>query len=179
MVICYNRLPMVDNRFKILIGQGKLHLTTYHLKYFNMKKLLLLLLVFITGVSYAGTPGIDEKILKTFQEAFPKAEKVTWYEDNGAYAVLFTCDDIRCRMWFDNKGTAQKTIRYYYEQNLCPFVLTKVKQKFSGKKVYGITEVSTNEGITYNIILEDETRWYHVFVDTNGSVQLEKKYIKA
>ncbi|HVG40016.1 MAG TPA: hypothetical protein VM888_00295 [Chitinophagaceae bacterium] len=144
-----------------------------------MKKLLLILLVFASGVSFAGTPVIDEKILKSFQDAFPKAEKVTWYEESGNYQVLFTCEQIKCRMWFDNKGNALQTIRYYYEQNLCPFVMTKVKQKFAGKQIYGITEVSTDRGVVYNIILEDEKKWYHVKVDTDGSVQLEKKYIKA
>jgi hypothetical protein len=144
-----------------------------------MKKLLLILLVFASGACYANAPTVDEKILKTFQEAFPKAEKVTWYEEDGNYEVLFTCDQVKCRMWYDNKGNALKTIRYYYEQNLCPFVMTKIKQRFPGKKIFGVTEVSTSLGVTYSIILEDEQKWYHVNVDTDGSVQLEKKYTKA
>jgi len=136
-------------------------------------------MVFASGLAYANNPTIDEKILKTFKEAFPKAEKVTWYEEGGNYEVLFTCEAVKCRMWFNNKGDATKTIRYYTERNLCPLVMSKIHKNFSGKSIYGVTEVSTDLGTTYNVILEDATKWYHVLVDTDGSVRLEKKYTKA
>jgi len=168
----------MDNCFCALPARPTLHLMIVTPKNFYMKKFLLMLLVLASSFAYANNT-IDEKILKTFKEAFPKAEKVTWYEEGGSYQVLFTCDAVKCRMYFDNKGDATKTIRYYTEQNLCPLVMTKIKQKFAGKNIFGITEVSTDSGTTYNIILEDEKKWYHVLVDTDGSVQLEKKYTKA
>jgi hypothetical protein len=153
-------------------------MTAKPIKNVVMKKMLFLLLILASGIVYA-SPVIDEKILNTFKGAFPKAETVSWYKDGNTYLVYFTNDQVKCRMWYDASGEVLKTIRYYDEQNLCPFILTKVKQKYADKKVYGVTEVSSNEGVKYNIVLEDEKKWYHVSVDFYGTLRLDKKYNKA
>jgi hypothetical protein len=153
-------------------------MTTKPIKSIFMKKIFFALLILTSAAAYA-SPRIDEKVLNTFKGAFPKAETVSWYEDGNNYLVYFTNDQVKCRMWYDANGNVLKTIRYYYEQNLCPFILTKIKQKYADKKLYCVTEVSSDEGVKYNIVLEDETKWYHVSVDTNGTVRLDKKYNKA
>lgn len=145
-----------------------------------MKKMLLTVLLVASVITYAAeTPKVDEKVLKCFASSFPKADKITWYEESDCFLVYFTNDDVKCRMWYSKDGNVLKTIRYYSEQSLCPFMLTKIKQNFPDKTVYGITEVSTDSGVNYNIILEDEKKWYHVTIDTNGTVRLDKKYNKA
>ena len=144
-----------------------------------MKKMFLALAIFATGVLYAATPGVDEKIEKSFKEAFPKAEKVTWYEGDKFYEVLFENETVKCRMWYNKGGEVVKTERYYKEDGLCPIILAQVKSKYNGKKVFGVTEVNNEEGIRYYIILEDDKRWYHVNSDDSGNLYIAKKYIKA
>jgi hypothetical protein len=143
-----------------------------------MKKLFLAFAVLTSSLAFA-SPAVDGKIEKTFKESFPKAEKVTWYESDSYYEVLFTNNQVTCRMWYDHDGNVSKTERYYKEDGLSPFLLAKLNKKFPGKKVYGVTEVSTDGGTTYNIILEDEKQWYQVSADDAGSVHLDKKLLKA
>jgi hypothetical protein len=144
-----------------------------------MKKLLVILAVLVSGVIYAATPDVDDKVEKSFKDAFPKAEKVTWYENENTYEVLFENDQVKCRMWYDKEGNVTRTERYYAENDLCPFILAKVKKRFNGKKVFGVTEVNDENGISYHIILEDANRWYHVNADSAGFLRLEKKLNKA
>jgi len=82
-------------------------------------------------------------------------------------------------MWYDRDGNVTKTERYYKEEGLSPFLLARLNKKFEGKKVFGVTEVSTETGVTYTIVLEDDKRWYQVTADDAGNVRLDKKLLKA
>lgn len=141
--------------------------------------MLLALAIFASGILYAATPNVDDKIEKSFKETFPKAEKVTWYENDSHYEVLFVNDMVKCRMWYNKAGDVVRTERYYKEDGLCPFILMKVKEKYNGKNIFGITEVNTEAGINYYIILEDANKWYHVNADGSGNLYINKKYNKA
>lgn len=143
-----------------------------------MKKMFLAIAVFASSLAFAN-PTVDEKTEKSFKQSFPNAEKVTWYEGESYYEVLFTNNQVACRMWYDLNGNVTKTERYYKEDGLSPFLLAKLNKKFEGKKVFGVTEVATDSGVTYNIILEDGKRWYQVTADSAGNLHLEKKLLKA
>src|SRR5436309_12091290 len=114
-----------------------------------MKKILFSIAILISMVSYC-TP--NEKILKSFSAAFPKAESIVWYESNNDTQVEFKTGTIRCKLWYDEDGNVTKTNRYYTQESLSPFILAKVQQKYTGKTIYGITEVSTDEGVSYYLI---------------------------
>jgi hypothetical protein len=58
-------------------------------------------------------------------------------------------------------------------------VLSKVKSKFNGKKIFGVTEESSDNGTFYHIILEDEKHWVNITADSYGSIRVDKKYNKA
>ena len=62
---------------------------------------------------------------------------------------------------------------YYYEDNLPPMVMAKVKAKYPGKKIFGVTEISNQSGIKYHVVLEDEARWYNVVSDYCGNLTLD------
>jgi|SRR5438045_569957 predicted transcriptional regulator with HTH domain len=141
-----------------------------------MKKILLGIAILFSAIAYS-TP--NEKILKNFSDAFPKAENVTWYESENDTQVQFNSGKIKCKLWYDADGNVTKTNRYYTQESLSPFILARVQQKYNGKKIYGITEVSSDEGLNYFIILEDEKKWYHVTSDSIGNLKLEDKYNKA
>jgi hypothetical protein len=144
-----------------------------------MRKLFFTAALFAASFAFAADPGVDAQVEKGFNEAFPKAEKVTWYESEGNYEVLFTNNEVQCRLWYDREGNVTKTERYYTENGLSPFMLARLNKKFNGKKVFGVTEVTSESGITYHIVLEDGQKWYHVTSDASGNLHLEKKLLKA
>lgn len=143
-----------------------------------MKQTFLLIALFASSLLFAN-PTVDEKIEKHFKETFPKAEKVTWYEADSYYEVLFTNNQVTCRLWYNRDGNVTKTERYYKAEGLSPFLVAKLNKKFADKKVFGVTEINTESELTYHIILEDETRWYQVTADASGNLRLEKKMRKA
>ena len=79
----------------------------------------------------------------------------------------------------DEDGNIRYTIRNYSEELLPPFIANKIHQKFPGKKVWGVTEVSSEEGIHYKVFLQDDKKWYHVSANSNGEVYLDQWYYKG
>lgn len=144
-----------------------------------MKKIFLAAALFASCLVFAADPGVTENVEKKFKEAFPNAEKVNWYDNESYYQVFFTNAKINCRMLYDKEGNVLQAERYYSEDGVCPFIRARVQHKYAGKKIYGVTEVTNDAGITYYIILEDAKRWYHVTANDAGSMHLTKKLIKA
>lgn len=142
-----------------------------------MKKLLLAAALFAGSFVFAAP--VSEKVESSFKSAFPKAEKVSWYESEMYYEVLFTNNHVSCRMWYDRDGNVSRTERYYKADGLSPFLMAQLNKKFAGKTVFGVTEVATDAGVVYHIILEDAKRWYMVNSDEGGHLQLDKKLLKA
>ena len=72
-------------------------------------------------------------------------------------------------------GIVLRTIRYYTASQLSPFIKAKVQEKYPGKIIYAVTELSSNYEFTYHIILEDATHLYKIVSDGTGNITLEKK----
>jgi hypothetical protein len=146
-----------------------------------MKKILLIATMAIAGITYANSsPTVDGEVLKNFKSAFPLAEKPTWYENNGLYEVVFENNQVKCKVWYEQNGKVKKTERYYTEKELPLFVIAKVKERFTDQKIYGVTEVvSSEEGMVYHIVLNDDQKWYHIQSDSSGNLKLNKKYNKG
>ena len=79
----------------------------------------------------------------------------------------------------DEEGNIRYTIRNYSEDMLPPFISNKIHKKFPGKKVWGVTEVSSELGIQYKVFLYDEKKWYHVSANSSGDVYLDEWYFKS
>jgi hypothetical protein len=134
--------------------------------------------VFAAPVSPASV--VTEKVLKVFHDAFPEVKQPSWYNFDNYYEVYFTnADNTSCRIDYSPDGIVLSTTRYYTSQNLAPAIRAKVNEKYPGKKIFGITEVSNNEMVTYHIVLEDEKYWLTVQSDATGNISLEKKLVKS
>ncbi|MGC4037901.1 MAG: hypothetical protein QM764_18200 [Chitinophagaceae bacterium] len=145
-----------------------------------MKKILLASLLFAAVSSQATAfPDVNEKILKAFKETFSYAEDVVWQERDHSYQVNFWQGEINIRARYDEQGNLLGTIRYYYEKQLPPSILSKVKSKYSGKTIFGVTEVSSEDDVAYFINLRDEKHWYVVKSDVFGNLQLNDKFKRA
>ena len=145
-----------------------------------MKKILALCLAAILTTATVSAAPVTEKVLKVFSTSFPEVQETTWYNYDTYYAVYFkNSDGSKCRIEYDPEGNILATTRYYTEEALSPFIRAKVNQKYPGKQIFGVTEVSSGEALAYHIVLEDENNWYNIKSDPIGVISLEKKMKKA
>lgn len=145
-----------------------------------MKKLVIIVCLFSAFSAFAADPyDVNEKVLKAFKETFIKATDVVWNEIQNTYQASFKQSDILTRASYDTEGNLLTTTRYYLEENLPAHILSKLKKRYEGKTVFGITESSTADEVTYYITLEDEKNWYVIKSDNSGSFELSKKFKKA
>ena len=143
-------------------------------KYFILS-VCILILGFVSRANFT----VDEKVLKTFKETFPKAEQVKWEEFTDNYVVNFFEAGIRERVSYDRDGNFLNATRYFGEEHLPVNILCKIRKKYPEQKVFGVTEVETPDDIQYYIKLEDATNWTTVKSDTGGNFELVEKYKRA
>jgi len=144
-----------------------------------MKKILLSAAIVFSFSFTAMADDPSQKVLDAFNKTFPHVKDVAWTESEQSYEVKFKQNEVLSKVTYDKDGNIVKTLRYYYEQNLPLLVLSKVKNKFSDKKIYGVTEESSDEGTFYHIILEDEKHWINITADSYGGIKVDKKFNKA
>ncbi|HEU5167342.1 MAG TPA: hypothetical protein VFU29_17480 [Chitinophagaceae bacterium] len=145
-----------------------------------MKKLIILTCLFATlSVAASSPPEVTEKVLKAFNEIFMNATDVVWHETQNYYEASFKQSEIISRAIYDADGNLLRTTRYYSEENLPINILTKIRKRYAGKSVFGVTELTTADEVSYHITLQDETTWYIIKADNLGNLELSKKYKKA
>ena len=145
-----------------------------------MKKLIVLTCLFATlSVAASTPPEVNEKVLKAFNQTFMKATDVVWNEMQNLYEASFKQSEIVSRAIYDAEGNLLRTTRYYSQENLPINILTKIQKKYAGKSIYGVTELATEEEVSYHVTLQDEKNWYVVQADNFGNLELSKKFRKA
>lgn len=142
-----------------------------------MKKIALLLSFSVLTVMLHAT--VNEKVLKAFQQMFPTIENPQWFEYDDGDVAYFDMGRVKCRIKYDFDGKMMSVRRDYYQESLCPFIRAAVQEKYPGKQIYGVTEITSSEEMTYYIILQDDKHWYHVHSDALGNVYMDKKLQKS
>ena len=146
-----------------------------------MKKLIYLAVMLIGLSATAATPPdeVNEKVLKAFKATFAAAEEVTWKELDNSVQANFKMNQIIVRAMYDNEGNLLETVRYYGEDNLPPNIIAKLKKRYAGKIVFGVTEVTSDSEVAYHITLKDEKYWYTVKSDPYSNLQQTDKFKRA
>ena len=145
-----------------------------------MKKLIIATCLFAAlSVRASNPPEVTEKVLKAFNETFMKATDVVWHEVKNFYEASFKQSEIISRAIYDQDGNLVRTTRYYSQENIPINILTKLQKRFAGKTVYGVTELSMEDQVSYHITMQDDKNWYIIKADNWGSLELEQKYKKA
>jgi hypothetical protein len=145
-----------------------------------MKKLIIFTCLFAAlSATASNPPEVSEKVLKAFSETFMKATEVVWHEVQNLYEASFKQSEVISRAIYDQDGNLLRTTRYYSQENLPINILTKLQKRYAGKSVYGVTELSTGDEVSYHITMQDEKNWYIIKADNWGGLELEKKYKKA
>ena len=148
---------------------------------FIPKPLLILVCVMTltTGVFAADGFTISEKILNTFKQTFPDAQQVKWLEQTDRYTVNFKENGILTKIDYDKEGNFISSLRYYTEKNLPINILCRLQKKYADKKVFGVTEMTSDATVEYYIKLEDDQNWITVKSNADGNMQVVEKYRKA
>lgn len=146
-----------------------------------MKKIIYLAFL-LTGFVATAAPApteINEKVLKAFKETFTAAQDVSWHEYEEYAQVNFVVDKIQIRAQYAEDGRLLRTIRYYSERELLPNVVAKLKKKYAGKEISGVTESSSDDEVSLVINIKDENNWYIVKSDVYGNLQQTEKFKRA
>jgi hypothetical protein len=147
----------------------------------TMKKLFLLAGLMAGVIAFASpvVPKPTEQVLKAFNETFASAKDITWHEYNDFIQANFSLNEVQIRAQYADDGTLLKTIRYYGESNLQPNILAKLKKKYKGKEIYGVTETLCADEASFVINLRDNDFWYTVKSDVFGNLELTDKFKRA
>jgi len=145
-----------------------------------MKKMIFILIAVVaTGIGTSARADVSEKVKQLFRESFHDAKDIQWSDHVDYYEVKFSHADIPTRIIYDTEGNILETYRYYGEEYLPPIVESRLSHLYSGRKVYGVTEVSTESGVNYFITMTDDKNWYTVQSDTKGHMDQVKKFRKS
>ena len=145
-----------------------------------MKKIVVCLALFAAlGAAATTPPEVTEKVLKAFKETFAKATEVVWHETQNSYMASFKQFEISTRATYDEEGNLLRTTRYYSEENLPVHILAKVKKKYAGKTIHGVTEITENDEVAYHLAMCDDKNWYFVKANSSGQTEVTKRYRKA
>jgi hypothetical protein len=147
-----------------------------------LKKSILILFCLLSvsaGVFADKGVTISEQLQQIFKQTFPNAEQVKWLESSDKITVNFTDAGVLTKVDYDKDGNFMSSVRYYYEKNLPVNIICKLKKRFSGKTVFGVTEMTTESSVVYYVKLEDEKSWTTVKSDVDGNMEVVEKYKKA
>jgi hypothetical protein len=146
-----------------------------------MKKLLSLAVTALFSLTlFASDPVIvNEKTLQAFQESFKNASGVEWYEHGNSYEVKCMYNGIDSRITFRKDGSVIRVVRYYGADQLPLLLRTKLQKQFSGKTIFGVTELSHENKMDYFIVFEDATTWSHVKCNANGETIVYNELTKS
>jgi hypothetical protein len=148
-----------------------------------MKKLFVLFSALLLSFSLIARDP-EDKLIKSFNTSFPKAERVNWYELPKAWVVNFVADGIRSRVVYLKDGKITEFTRYYFEPNLPFLIRSRVKNAYPNKSIFGVVEVSLMDEsgasrVDYFVKLEDGKNWMTVKSDNEGNLSVVEKYRKA
>ena len=143
------------------------------------KAIFLLLAVVATGFGTAARADVNEKVKKLLSESFRDAKDIQWEDHVAYYEVKFNHADIPTRVIYDTEGNILETYRYYGADQLPPIVVSKLNHRYQDRKVIGVTELSTDSGVSYFISMDDARNCYTVQSDPNGRMEQVKKFRKS
>jgi hypothetical protein len=143
-----------------------------------MNKLLYVFVCLLSVNAAIAAGGISEKILQIFKQSFPKAEEVKWAEQPDKVTVDFKDGGIATKVEYDLEGNFLSSVRFYSEKELPAKIQSKLRKKFPGETVFGVTEKTNEFGVEYDIKMEDATNWITVRANGTGSMEVVEKFKK-
>ncbi|MBV9960902.1 MAG: hypothetical protein JO072_01530 [Parafilimonas sp.] len=128
--------------------------------------------LFVSSV-YA-TPG--SKILQRFKETFPNAQNVKWIDDKAGYFVSFTQNGNFNKVFYNPAGNFVYSLKYLNADGLPLNITMQLNKQYGETKVLGVTEVTTQNNMFYDVKMSKENKLYSVNILADGSITKEEVY---
>jgi hypothetical protein len=143
-----------------------------------MKKIFFIgLTIFFTSGAIALPTSPSDKIMDMFHQDFPAVHEQIIKDCKDYFVVYFKDTDVSsCRVFYTPKGKMIGTIKYYDASKLDPFIHRIINEKYKGKEIKGITEMSSNDVHSYEIILQDKKGGCKVKYDGSGRLTMVQKW---
>ena len=122
---------------------------------------------------------VKKSLEQSFENNFPNAENVRWFDNAEGYTVSFTANKIVSRVDYDLQGKFTGSLRNYSKDMLPYYLVDQLKQKYPNESIFGITEVATPTSIHYFVKLEDAKSWTTVLLDNDGAMTVTEQFNKA
>ncbi len=140
-----------------------------------MKKIILYVVTcFLLASSANATP--DSKILQKFKETFPSAQNVKWVDDKAGYFVSFTQNESYNKVFYNTEGSFVYALKYYKGDGLPTNITMSLNKKYGDSKIIGVTEVTTQNNVVYDVKLSKDNKLYSLNVSSDGSISKEEVY---
>jgi hypothetical protein len=146
-----------------------------------MKKFFLVALILTAGfVSSFANPleNVDPKAEQVFSRQFAGAQSISWTRtESGLLKVSFVWGGHSTVAYFNESAELVGSVRNLFFDQLPMTIVRAVDQKFKSPVVTEVREISTDEGTSYSIVLEEGTKKYSVKFNSLGDV-LSKDRLK-
>jgi hypothetical protein len=140
-----------------------------------MKKAILYFATCILIVSsVAAMPG--SKTLKRFNETFPNAQNVKWMDDKAGFFVSFMQSGNFNKVFYNTDGNLVYALKYCTGSELPINIAMALNKQFGESKILGVTEVTTQNNVMYNIKLSKENKLYDLNLLADGSVTKQEVF---
>lgn len=121
--------------------------------------------------------NVNSKALRHFTKSYQNPSEVRWVKLTTGFRVHFTSDGIDTRIYYNEKGTHEATVRYYYEKDMSPAIRHQVKTIYYDFKIFLITEITADHKTAYLVKMEDQICWKTVRIADN-EMEVAEEYLK-
>jgi|SRR6218665_2893130 len=145
-----------------------------------MKKFFLAAMMCTLGIAsvFANPVEKDPKAEELFSRQFSGAQHISWSRTTeGVLKVSFVWGGHSSVAYFNEKSELVASARSMFFDQLPMTVVRSVETKFKSPVVTEVREISTEEGTSYNLVLEEGVKKFKIKVNSSGEV-LSKERVK-
>jgi len=121
---------------------------------------------------------INARAVREFMKSYDDVYDVRWYKSDRRYVASFEKDSVITRLYYNNRGDLEVTLRYYSENRLSPEIRRIVRSKYFDYHIFHVSEAIQNGSITYQIKMQHKTH-YRIINITNGEMEEILEYFDA
>lgn len=121
--------------------------------------------------------NVNAKALRHFATTYEKTSEIRWVKLPGGFRVHFVNEGIDTRIYYNEKGTPETTVRYYFEKDMPREIRHIVKTTYYDFSIFLVTEITAFHKTGYLVKLEDKTSWKTVKV-VDGEMEVSEEFLK-
>ena len=122
--------------------------------------------------------NVNTKALRHFTTTYEKASEIRWAKLAGGFRVHFVNEGIDSRIYYNEKGAPESTVRYYFEKDMPREIRHIIKTTYYDFSIFCVTEITTAGKTAYLVKIEDRTCWKTVKV-VDRETEITEEYSKS